>query len=55
MKGGIIRDIKLAESGHRKIEWVKGHRPICMGWYKQDHQPYSCRLGCGCNRLWLVW
>lgn len=28
MKDSIIRDIKLAESGHRKIEWVRGHMPV---------------------------
>ena len=24
----IIRDISLAESGQRKIDWVKGHMPL---------------------------
>lgn len=28
MKESIIRDIKLAESGHRKIEWVKRYMPV---------------------------
>lgn len=28
MKPSIIRDIKKAESGHRKIEWVKGYMPV---------------------------
>lgn len=28
MKNSIIRDIKLAESGHQKIEWVKGYMPV---------------------------
>ena len=24
----IIRDISLAESGQKKIDWVKGHMPL---------------------------
>lgn len=28
MKDSIIRDIGLAESGHQKIEWVKGYMPV---------------------------
>lgn len=28
MNQSIIRDIKKAESGHRKIEWVKGYMPV---------------------------
>ncbi|KPU42836.1 adenosylhomocysteinase [Oxobacter pfennigii] len=28
MKPSIIRDIKKSESGHRKIEWVKGYMPV---------------------------
>lgn len=28
MKDNIIRDIKLAPSGHRKIEWVKRNMPV---------------------------
>lgn len=28
MKESIIRDIKMAESGHRKIEWVKNYMPV---------------------------
>lgn len=28
MKESMIRDIKLAESGHKKIEWVKGYMPV---------------------------
>ncbi|WP_373000212.1 adenosylhomocysteinase, partial [Lutispora sp.] len=28
MKNNIIRDIKLAPSGHKKIEWVKRNMPV---------------------------
>ncbi|MGE5631288.1 MAG: adenosylhomocysteinase [Caulobacteraceae bacterium] len=28
MRESIIRDIKRAESGHKKIEWVKGYMPV---------------------------
>ncbi|HPL53518.1 MAG TPA: adenosylhomocysteinase [Bacillota bacterium] len=28
MRKSIIRDIEKAESGHRKIEWVKGYMPV---------------------------
>ncbi|MFZ5354452.1 MAG: adenosylhomocysteinase [Bacillota bacterium] len=28
MRESIIRDIKMADSGHKKIEWVKGYMPV---------------------------
>lgn len=28
MKQSIVRDIKKADSGHKKIEWVKSHMPV---------------------------
>ena len=28
MRESIVRDITLAESGHRKIEWVRGYMPV---------------------------
>ena len=43
MKKSMIRDIKLAESGHRKIDWVKGYMPVLSAIEKQfiKDQPFA--------------
>ena len=34
----IIRDISLAESGQRKIDWVKGHMPL-LNYFNEKYAP----------------
>ncbi|HOH88807.1 MAG TPA: adenosylhomocysteinase [Bacillota bacterium] len=43
MRESIIRDISSAESGHRKIEWVKGHMPVLSAIEKEfiEEQPFA--------------
>lgn len=43
MKQSIIRDIKKAESGHKKIEWVKGYMPVLSAIEKDfiKEQPFK--------------
>lgn len=43
MRDSIIRDIKKAESGHRKIEWVKGHMPVLSAIEKEfaEERPFA--------------
>lgn len=43
MRESIIRDIKLAEPGHRKIEWVKGHMPVLSAIEQEfiQEQPFA--------------
>lgn len=43
MRESIIRDIKKAESGHRKIEWVKGYMPVLSAIEKEfiEQQPFA--------------
>lgn len=43
MKESIIRDIKLAESGHRKIDWVKRNMPVLSAIEKEfiAEQPFK--------------
>jgi len=43
MRESIIRDINKAESGHRKIEWVKGYMPVLSAIEKEfiKEQPFS--------------
>jgi hypothetical protein len=43
MRESIIRDIKKAESGHRKIEWVKGYMPVLSAIEKEfiREQPFA--------------
>ena len=43
MRESIIRDIKRAESGHRKIEWVKGYMPVLSAIEKEfiKEQPFA--------------
>jgi len=45
MRESIIRDIKKAESGHRKIEWVKGYMPVLSVIEKEfiKEQPFAGR------------
>jgi adenosylhomocysteinase len=43
MRESIIRDLKKAESGHRKIEWVKGYMPVLSTIEKEfiKEQPFA--------------
>ncbi|MEA4846437.1 MAG: adenosylhomocysteinase [Clostridiaceae bacterium] len=43
MRDSIIRDINMAESGHRKIEWVKGYMPVLSAIEKEfiKEQPFT--------------
>jgi adenosylhomocysteinase len=43
MKDSIIRDIKLAENGHRKISWVKEYMPVLSAIEKEfiRTQPFA--------------
>jgi adenosylhomocysteinase len=43
MRDSIIRDINMAESGHRKIEWVRGYMPVLSAIEKEfvKEQPFS--------------
>lgn len=43
MRESIIRDINMAESGHRKIEWVKGYMPVLSAIEKDfiKEQPFA--------------
>jgi len=43
MRESIIRDINMAESGHRKIEWVKGYMPVLSAIEKEfiEEQPFA--------------
>ncbi|MGE5678367.1 MAG: adenosylhomocysteinase [Pseudomonadota bacterium] len=43
MRESIIRDISKAESGHRKIEWVKGYMPVLSAIEKEfiKDQPFA--------------
>lgn len=43
MRESIIRDIRRAESGHRKIEWVKGYMPVLSAIEKEfiKEQPFA--------------
>ncbi|HYE83287.1 MAG TPA: adenosylhomocysteinase [Clostridia bacterium] len=43
MRESIIRDIKKAESGHKKIEWVKGYMPVLSAIEKEfiKEQPFA--------------
>ncbi|HQL37824.1 MAG TPA: adenosylhomocysteinase, partial [Bacillota bacterium] len=43
MRKSIIRDISMAESGHRKIEWVKGYMPVLSAIEKEfiEEQPFA--------------
>ena len=43
MRDSIIRDITKAESGHRKIEWVKGYMPVLSAIEKEfiKDQPFA--------------
>lgn len=43
MRESIIRDINKAESGHRKIEWVKGYMPVLSAIEKEfiKEQPFA--------------
>lgn len=43
MRESIIRDIKKAESGHRKIDWVKGYMPVLSAIEKEfiKEQPFA--------------
>ena len=43
MRESIIRDIKKAEAGHRKIEWVKGYMPVLSAIEKEfiKEQPFA--------------
>ena len=34
----IIRDINLAESGQKKIDWVKGHMPL-LNYFNEKYGP----------------
>lgn len=43
MRENIIRDINMAEAGHRKIEWVKGYMPVLSAIEKEfiQEQPFA--------------
>jgi len=43
MRESIIRDISSAESGHRKIEWVKGYMPVLSAIEEEfiEEQPFA--------------
>ncbi|HWR62712.1 MAG TPA: adenosylhomocysteinase [Clostridia bacterium] len=43
MRESIIRDISRAESGHKKIEWVKGYMPVLSAIEKEfiKEQPFK--------------
>lgn len=43
MRESIIRDISKAESGHKKIEWVKGYMPVLSAIEKEfiKEQPFK--------------
>ncbi|NLK34228.1 MAG: adenosylhomocysteinase [Gracilibacteraceae bacterium] len=43
MRKSIIRDINMAESGRRKIEWVKGYMPVLSAIEKEfiEEQPFA--------------
>jgi adenosylhomocysteinase len=43
MRESIVRDINMAESGHRKIEWVRGYMPVLSAIEKEfiKEQPFS--------------
>lgn len=43
MRKSIIRDINMAEAGHRKIEWVKGYMPVMSAIEKEfiKEQPFA--------------
>ncbi len=45
MKDSIIRDIGLADSGHKKIEWVKGYMPVLSAIEKEfiKDKPFAGR------------
>ena len=34
----MIRDISLAESGQKKIDWVKGHMPL-LNYFNEKYAP----------------
>lgn len=40
----IIRDIRLAESGQRKIDWVKGHMPL-LNYFNEKYGPLQLFRG----------
>jgi adenosylhomocysteinase len=43
MRESIVRDIRLADGGHRKIEWVKGYMPVLSAIEKEfiKEQPFA--------------